>query len=178
MADRSGRRLGYLMAATWVTCAASAALAFVQPGFERAVLLALGLFVIANVAFEVGMVFYNAFLPDIAPAKKIGRISGWGWGLGYVGGLLCLVIALVVLVLPEKPLFGISTVEGFNIRATNLLVAAWFLVFSVPMFLLGGRGPVKKRRQGPACSAHTERCSRRWVGSPSTPRSPSCCSPV
>ena len=49
---------------------------------EGQVLLALTLFTIANVAFEMGMVFYNAYLPDIAPPDKIGRISGYGWGLG------------------------------------------------------------------------------------------------
>jgi UMF1 family MFS transporter len=52
-----------------------------------------------------------------------------------VGGLLALVIALVTLVQPETPWFGFSTVAGENIRATNLLVAIWFLLFSVPLFL-------------------------------------------
>jgi UMF1 family MFS transporter len=92
-------------------------------------------FVIANVAFEFASVFYNAFLPDIATARTIGRVSGWGWGLGYVGGLLALAVALVTLVQPEVPWFGFSTENGENIRATNLLVAGWFIVFSIPLLL-------------------------------------------
>ncbi|MDH4045085.1 MAG: MFS transporter, partial [Gemmatimonadota bacterium] len=58
-----------------------------------------------------------------------------GWGLGYVGGLVCMVVALVGFVQPEVPWFGLSTENGSNIRATNLLVAGWYLVFSLPLFL-------------------------------------------
>ena len=81
------------------------------------------------------MVFYNAFLPDIAPRERIGSISGNGWALGYVGGLLALVLALVVMVQPEEPWFGLSNELGQNVRATNLLVAGWFLVFSLPALI-------------------------------------------
>jgi UMF1 family MFS transporter len=81
------------------------------------------------------MVFYNAFLPTIASPERIGRVSGYGWGLGYLGGLLCMVIALVAFVPSNgQPWFGLTTTNGFNARATNLLVAGWFVVFSLPLF--------------------------------------------
>src|SRR5690606_2891564 len=100
-----------------VICAiGTAALYRVMPG---QVVLALGLFIVANIAYEFGEVFYNAFLPDIAPPERIGRVSGIGWGLGYIGGLLALVVALVTLVQPEQPWFGFSKENGENIRATN-----------------------------------------------------------
>jgi UMF1 family MFS transporter len=133
IADRGGRRRRYLIVSTVICVGATALLTFIAPGSVNAVLLSLTVFVIANVAFEIGMVFYNAFLPEITPQEKIGRVSGYGWGLGYMGGLFCLVAALAVFV-PDTPLFGISTADGFNIRATNLLVAGWFLLFSLPMF--------------------------------------------
>ena len=60
---------------------------------------------------------------------------------------MCLGLALVVLV-REEPLFGISTAAGFNYRATNLLVAAWFLVFSLPMFALVKDAPAAGRSIG------------------------------
>ncbi|MCY4659825.1 MAG: MFS transporter [Acidobacteria bacterium] len=132
-ADRGGRRR-FLIVCSLVCVAATAALTFVRPGPPNAVVLALALFVVANVAFEIGLVFYNAFLPSIAEPARIGRISGYGWSLGYAGGLAALVAALVVCV-SDPPMFGIPTAEGFNLRATNLLVAGWFLLFAVPAFV-------------------------------------------
>ena len=132
VADRGGTRKLFLLISTVVCVVGTAALYGVGEG---AVAWALTLFVISNIAFEMGMVFYNAFLPDIAPADRIGRISGYGWGLGYVGGLLALVLALVLMVQPEVPWFGLSKEGGEHVRATNLLVAVWFAVFSVPIFL-------------------------------------------
>jgi UMF1 family MFS transporter len=127
-----GYRKTMLLVSTGVCVAATAALYPIRPG---QVLAALVVFVVANVAFEMANVFYNAFLPEISPPDRIGRTSGIGWGLGYVGGLLSLVAALLLLVRPETPWFGFSTAEGQNVRATNLLVALWFAVFSVPIFL-------------------------------------------
>jgi len=115
--------------------------------------------VIANIAFEMGMVFYNAFLPDIAPADKIGRISGYGWGLGYLGGLLALAGALVMFVQPEVPWFGLSTEAGQNIRAALLLVAAWFAIFSIPIFLW-----VKEDRSEVTRSGSVVRASFKQLG--------------
>ncbi len=138
MADRSGLRRRFLAAATLVSVAATAWLTFIVPGTGNAVLSALTLFVIANVGFEVGMVFYNAFLPQLSTPRMIGRISGYAWGLGYAGGLVCLVVALLGLIgLGEgAPWFPLSTEDGFNVRASNLLVAGWFLVFSLPALIL------------------------------------------
>lgn len=147
MADSGGHRRRYLVATTWVCCAATAALTFVAPGMEHAVLLALALFVIANVAFEVGGVFYNAYLPEITPKERLGRVSGWAWGLGYAGGLLCLAVALAVLV-RDEPLFGIATAGGFQYRATNLLVAGWFFLFSLPLIVLAPRQSTRAARAG------------------------------
>ena len=134
LADRAGLRLRLLAASTTVCVAGTAALTFVAPGAPNAALYAIMLFVVADVGFELGMVFYNALLPVVAPRERIGRISGWGWGLGYAGGLTALVLALVALVQPETPWFGISREAGFNYRATCLLAAAWLAVFAVPLF--------------------------------------------
>ncbi|MGH7529346.1 MAG: MFS transporter, partial [Gemmatimonadales bacterium] len=110
--------------------------AYVRPGPEHAV-LALGLFVVADVGFEFGMLFYNALLPGVAPPAQLGRVSGFGWALGYAGGLAALVLALVALVQPAggTPWFGISRADDFHVRATCLLAAAWLAVFAVPLFV-------------------------------------------
>ena len=132
MADRSGLRKRYLLFSTVIAIVSAAMLYRPLPG---QVMQALVWFVIGNIAFEIGCVFYNAFLPDLAPPEKIGRLSGIGWGLGYVGGLAAMLLAMVTLVNPELPWFGFSRELGQNIRATNLLVAIWFGVFSLPLFL-------------------------------------------
>ncbi len=138
MADRSGLRRRFLIAATLVSAGATAWLTFIVPGSGNAVVAALALFVIANVGFEVGMVFYNSFLPQLSTPRTIGRISGYAWGLGYAGGLVCLVVALLGLIgLGEgAPWLPLSTEDGFNIRASNLLVGVWFLLFSLPALIL------------------------------------------
>ncbi|MCS5663916.1 MAG: MFS transporter [Flavobacteriales bacterium] len=135
LADRGGYRKMFMLGFTWLTVIATTALYFVMPG---EVLRALFWFVIANVGFEMGSVFCNAYLPDISHSKNIGRISGYGWSLGYVGGLIALALAMVFLVQTDTPIFGFGKGEagGYeNIRATNLLVAVWFAVFSIPTFL-------------------------------------------
>jgi len=138
MADQAGRRKRYLLISTVVCVFGSVLMFFPQQGD---VVFAITAFVVANVAFEMANVFYNAFLPDLAPLDRIGRISGIGWALGYVGGLLCLVAGLVLLINPDPPLFGLDASTGENVRASTLLVAAWYAVFSIPLFLF-----VKDRR--------------------------------
>ncbi len=136
MADRGGRRRSFLFISTLVCVAGTAGLAFVSPSMNNAALIALTVFVVANVAFEVGGVFYNSFLPDVAPPGKIGTISGLGWGVGYTAGGVSMVVALFAFVgFGGDAWLGLSTEDGWNVRAVNLLVAVWFLVFSIPMFL-------------------------------------------
>lgn len=132
VADRYAVRRLLLALTTGACVVGSIGLYF--PGAGQ-VLPALVLFVIANIGFELGTVFYNAFLPDIAPQERIGRISGYGWALGYVGGLSCMGLGLVGLVDTDTPWFGFSTENYANIRATNLLVAAWVGLFSLPALI-------------------------------------------
>lgn len=135
LADRGGYRKMFLFAFTWITIIATSVLYFALPG---EIVKALLWFVIANVGFEMGSVFCNAYLPDISHSKNIGRISGYGWSLGYVGGLIALALAMVFLVQTDTPIFGFAKGElgnYENIRATNLLVAVWFAIFSIPTFL-------------------------------------------
>jgi UMF1 family MFS transporter len=132
IADRGGYRKLFVVFATLICTATTMALYFVLPG---QLLMALVLLIVANIAYEFGTVFYNAYLPDLSTPESVGRVSGFGLGLGYLGGLLALGIALVTLIQPDTPWFGFSKDLGENIRATNLLVGAWLLVFSLPLFL-------------------------------------------
>lgn len=132
VSDVGGYRKWIMMLSTWCCVCATALLFFPEKG---QVFFALILFVIANVSFEFGTVFCNAYLPEIVSVNRIGRASGFAWSLGYIGGLLALGIALLLLVQPEIPILGFSVENGENIRATNLLVGLWLLIFSIPTFI-------------------------------------------
>ncbi|MDX9754195.1 MAG: MFS transporter [bacterium] len=131
MADQGARKV-YLFATTTISILGCAALYWITPGHA---FLALACFVIANIAYELACGLYNAYLPDIATEKTIGRVSGYGWALGYGGGLLAMFAALVLFIYPETPWFGFAKENGEAIRASCLLVAVWYALFSIPMFL-------------------------------------------
>ncbi len=134
VADRAGRRKPWLLFFTALCVLSTGLLWYARPEVSW-IAYALILIGVSNTAFEFGVVFNNAMLPDLSGAARLGRISGWAWGLGYVGGLSCLVVALFGFVQPEESLFGIGKEDAAHIRATALLVAVWFAIFSVPLFL-------------------------------------------
>jgi UMF1 family MFS transporter len=135
IADRAGRRKPWVGVFTALTALVALGLWTVEPDatflLQASVLIALG-----TIAFEMSQVFYNAMLADVAPPGKIGRVSGWAWALGYAGGLSCLVACLVALVFPDPPLFGLDADASEPVRATAVIVATWFALFSVPFFMI------------------------------------------
>lgn len=134
VADLGGRTKPWLFVFTYLCAMATAALWFVEPDVSWT-LYALVLVGLANFAFEMAVVFYNSMLPSLAPKKILGRVSGWAWGLGYVGGLSCLGLVLVAFVQTENPWFGIPKDNALNIRAAVVLTALWLVVFSLPIFI-------------------------------------------
>ncbi|MCZ6608166.1 MAG: MFS transporter [Alphaproteobacteria bacterium] len=133
IADKGGRRKPWIAVFTLLCVVASALLWFTRPD-PADVPWALVFVGLATIGFEMGVVFYNAMLPGLAPRRMIGRISGWGWGLGYGGGLACLVVALFAFVQAEAPVFGLDKEALEDVRITPVLAAAWFAVFSLPLF--------------------------------------------
>jgi UMF1 family MFS transporter len=108
--------------------------------------------VISLVGMEFAAVFNNAMMPDLVPRSELGRLSGSAWGLGYIGGLVSLVIVLGLLagqpatgktLLGIDPLFGLDTASREGDRASGPLTAVWYVVFVLPMFLFT---PDVKRR--------------------------------
>ncbi|MQW75186.1 MFS transporter [Nocardioides sp. dk4132] len=147
-ADRSGRRTFWLAVNTGLVILATLGLFFVKPSPDY---LWLGLLLLAagNVFFELASVNYNAMLNEISTPATVGRISGLGWGLGYLGGIVLLLIVYFGLISPKKGLFGVTSADGLDVRVTMLFCAVWTLVFSVPLILTlrddraqrGTRGP-------------------------------------
>ncbi|WP_434081482.1 MFS transporter [Sanguibacter sp. Z1732] len=167
-ADRTGRRTLWLGLNTTLVVIASAGLFFVAPAPEY---LWLGLLLLAagNVAFEFASVNYYAMLNDLSTPKNIGRVSGLGWGLGYIGGIVLLLIIFFGFIDPEVGLFGVTSENGMDVRISMLLAAAWFGVFMLPVLWVmrrtaGEPRPPKERfaviDSYRGCSARSPTCGR------------------
>lgn len=151
IADQTGRRKPWLGTLTALCVIGAGLLWFAKPDASW-MTYALVLVVLSNTAFELGTAFYNAMLPDVAAPNRLGRVSGWAWGLGYAGGLTCLVLALFVFVQADPPPFGLDSDAAEPVRATALLVAVWYAAFAWPLFLF-----VPDRPRGTTSNAEAAR---------------------
>ena len=122
LADYSGRKKRYLAAAWLLGVGGTSLLSLVGPGDLAAASL---LFVLSNIGFAAGSIFYDAFLPEVCRPGSEARISGAGYAAGYLGGGLLLVLVLVM-----KQL-----VEGFEYTHSFLMTGLWWLVFALPTIL-------------------------------------------
>lgn len=144
-ADRAGRRTLWLGVNTMLVVLASAGLFFVLPTPDY---LWLGLTLLAggNIAFEFASVNYNAMLADVSSPQNVGRVSGLGWGVGYIGGIVLLLVVYFGFVNPEVGLFGVTGQDGLDVRVSMLLCALWTLLFSIPVLRVIRDDPQRRRR--------------------------------
>lgn len=153
IADASGRCKPWIFVFTSICVLASALLWLVEPS-PAWLVFGLLCVVLANIGFELGIVFNNALLPGIVPDERIGRLSGWAWSLGYAGGLVALGIALLIFIGPEHPPFGLNRESAEHVRIVGPLVAIWLAVFSLPLFIFtpdraaSGQGLMQASRVG------------------------------
>lgn len=133
IADQSGRRKPWLISFTLLCVVSSAMLWTVTPDqsqfWTAALWVGLG-----TLGAEFAFIFYNSMLPDLARSERTGRWSGWAWGLGYVGGIASLVVALYGFIEADGTLFNLDRDAAEHVRATFVLVAVWYLVFALPAF--------------------------------------------
>ncbi|WP_323959425.1 MFS transporter [Arthrobacter sp. JZ12] len=130
--DVGGRRKLWLGINSLAVAVLTALCFFVFPRPEL-LILGVALIAAANIFFEFAGVNYNAMLAQISTPASIGRISGFGWAMGYVGGIVALVIVLVAFVQPVAEWFGSSTEDALNIRLVAVFSALWFLAFALPV---------------------------------------------
>ncbi|MEZ2390578.1 MFS transporter [bacterium RCC_150] len=132
--DLGGRRKLWLGVNTALVALLTASCFFVlpKPGF---LLLGVTLIALANVFFEFAGVNYNAMLAQISTPANIGKVSGFGWGMGYLGGIVALLAVLQLFVQPSFEWFGASTEDSLNIRLVAVFSALWFFVFALPVLV-------------------------------------------
>ncbi|MVA75840.1 MFS transporter [Auraticoccus sp. F435] len=134
-ADRLGRRKRNLMVFSVLVWVAMALMFLVRP--EAAYLpLALVLLGLSGIFMELANVSYNAMLQQVSTPATLGRVSGFGWSLGYFGGIVLLLVCYVGFIAPEVGWFGVTGEDGLDIRTVALLSAGWFVVFGLPLFFL------------------------------------------
>ncbi|HEX9756970.1 MAG TPA: MFS transporter [Nitrospiria bacterium] len=125
LADYTGTKKNLLIGFSFLCILATFFLFFVEKGD---IVLGIFLFAIANIGFNGGLAFYNAFLKDLSLSENMGRISGYGFALGYVGGLVSLVLVY--------PLIqgGLGEENLFYYRLSFPVTAGFFLIFALPSF--------------------------------------------
>ena len=152
VADQTGRRKPWIAGFSLGCILATAALWFATPDRDS-ITLALVAVAISTVCFEVVTIFYNATLPEMGPANRLGRIGGWGWGAGYIGAIFCLILCLFGLIQNETPPFGLDPANAENVRATVMVVALWWVIFGWPFLAFVPDRPATRMRLGSAARA-------------------------
>ena len=116
---------------------------FAKPS-EKYLLYTLLVVASANFFYELSLIFYNSILKRISNSNNLGKSSGFSFALGYIGGILILIICIKVFIDNEVLPFGLSKENSENIRATSIIVALWYLIFSIP-FLFSLKKKIKNK---------------------------------
>jgi MFS transporter, UMF1 family len=144
LADRSGPRKPWMLAFSILAVAGAIALYFAVPGAENAIPIALIGFVVAMLGFEFAAIFYSAMMPALVPRADLGKLSGTGWAMGYVGGVFTLILVLGFMsanpetgttILGLTPVFGMDAAAYEGDRASGPFSAIWYVIFALPLFL-------------------------------------------
>jgi len=130
--DHGGRRKLWLAVNTYLVVIALALMFFVEakPSF---LLFGLVLIAAGTIFFEFAGVNYNAMLAQVSTPRTIGKVSGFGWGMGYIGGIVLLLIVYFGFIHPDVGLFGVTSADGLSVRVSMLIAAAWFGLFALPV---------------------------------------------
>jgi len=131
-ADAMGRRRMWLGINTGIVILATFGMFFIEPSASFWI-YGIVLYAIANIFYEFANVNYNAMLLQVSTPKNVGSVSGFGWGMGYIGGIVVLLISLFGFALGDSHWFGVSSDAALNIRIIFLIAAIWSLVFSIPV---------------------------------------------
>ncbi len=137
-ADAHAAKKRVLAISTWVCVLATAALAWTGPG---AVAWAVAFIIVSNVAYSIGENVVAAFLPELARPEALGKVSGWGWSLGYFGGILALAVSLAWVMSAESR----GSTTSLAVPGTMIITAAIFALAALPTFIF-----LKERAQAAA----------------------------
>ena len=133
-ADTSGRKKFWLMVNTYLFAATIGLMFFVAPSSDFFV-FGLVLLAAGGIFFEFATVNYNSMLNEVARPHERGKISQFGWGLGYIGGIILLVMALWIIQFGGAELLGIPDTDALSVRVVMVISMFWVIIFSIPLML-------------------------------------------
>lgn len=158
IADATGPRKPWIAMFALLCIAGCLFLWNAVPGGGGIVFWILVAFGVGMIGVEFAAVFNNAYLPELTPRDSMGSLSGNGWALGYLGGVVALFVVLLLMVesspgsghtlVGVAPVFGLDGVERGGERATGVLTALWLAVFIIPFFLFTPDTPKRVRIEG------------------------------
>jgi UMF1 family MFS transporter len=133
-ADTSGRKKFWLMVNTYLFAGTIGLMFFVAPSSDFFV-FGLVLLAAGGIFFEFATVNYNSMLNEVARPHERGKISQFGWGLGYIGGIILLVMALWIIQFGGAELLGIPDTDALSVRVVMVISMFWVIIFSIPLML-------------------------------------------
>lgn len=144
--DAGGRRKAVLGVWTALVVITMVAMFSVKDDYSY-LLWGLVLLAIGSIFAELAGVSYNAMLRQVSTPATVGRVSGFGWSMGYFGGIVLLLICYVGFIHPAVGWFGVTSEGGIRYRAVAVLAAVWFAVFALPLFFKAPEVPVTRGRK-------------------------------
>lgn len=150
LTDQAGARKPFVIAFSIPAIIGAALLYLATPDDSAPIPLILCAFALALIGVEFATVFTNAMMPWLAKKTQLGKLSGSGWALGYVGGVISLIIVLGFMsaspetgktLLGLPPIFGLDPLTHQGDRASGPLTALWYLVFIIPLLLFTPDAP-------------------------------------
>ncbi|MEO0412235.1 MAG: MFS transporter [Pseudomonadota bacterium] len=160
--DQSGQRRRWLIVSMALMTLGLSVTWAAEPGAAHLAVLILGGVVIATLGAEYGILITNAMMTDLVDEENIGKLSGFGWAIGYLGGLALLVFVMLAFVFPDQAAFGLDKAAHEPDRIVGPLSILWLWVFTLPLlFLMPARSTAIQQDQGSAFSA-LRAVMRRW----------------
>ena len=131
IADKKNYSEFFIKIFTIICISLTCLLWFSKPS-EKYLIYTLFIVGLANIFYELSLIFYNSTLKKISENNNLGKSSGFSFALGYIGGIIVLIICITIFIDNDSLPFGLSKENSENVRATSILVAFWYLIFSMP----------------------------------------------
>ena len=131
IADKKNYSEFFIKIFTIICISLTCLLWFSKPS-EKYLIYTLFIVGLANIFYELSLIFYNSTLKKISKNNNLGKSSGFSFALGYIGGIIVLIICITIFIDNDSLPFGLSKENSENVRATSILVAFWYLIFSMP----------------------------------------------